>query len=997
MLWGCFKPDQPFLDRKKQKPIKYEHPKGIDRGSFFLQVPWTIANQIAQNTRLWGTQSFQDCCPIPTEPLRGDSWEEDIPLPEDPKTAVSPQFWQWVCDHPEVPVVLTEGAKKSACLLSHGYAAVGLPGIHGGYRTLTTPLSKKTIRELVPTLHCIANPGRTIYLCFDQDTKPKTQQNVQIALHNLGDLLKERGVTVKVMHWPGSAKGIDDLVVESGPDALHRAVKQAEVVDHWHWLIQKQRDQISPVNFKLNLRELSIKEGNQNLPSDLSREGTIVLVSGKGTGKTNLIAELIKDEPKVVSLGHRIALQRNVCERWELTFKNDINSKKDNGKYVKNKSQEDPYSNRIGLCIDSILAIKEEDVRGGIIVIDEFMQVLRHCVLGSTCASNGKRSALIEHFVYLLSIARQVILADADADNIGLQYIYQWRKDRSLCVIQNEYVAPNFEATFLETKKINDVYTQLIEDLKLGRKIFIATDSRGASKKLLAKIKQECPTLKGLLINSETSSNPRETAFITHPNIEAKRYDWVIATPSLGTGVSIEVEHFEQVYGIFQGIVTDADAAQALNRVRAKVPRTIWAAERGFHLPRIHESQNPRVIKRMILKRNAAQSSILRSQLGYRLSALENEDDLNRSDHILDLYCALLAQDNASHQDFKANLKARLHFEGSPVSSVHPKEHTPEFARSMRDINQIISKADALAIVQAPSLSDADALKLTHQASLTQAEKNALEKRKIQAFFCKVEILPEDVVFYSAHHVQVRQLEALLYGCEVSFARDRNEMGQQLQWGAQLLPWDLTCHELKRSVRNRLGLRQFLDPEFTWTNESTQQLSDLVKQVSRDIKLYLNLRVPENASNAWIISQLLWQVGLKVKSHTRGGRKKQVRTYYLDQDHLAKVQGILRDRMLYRLYQENQDHQQELFSVCHLPPVDLLTSDVSSDDPPSTPAYLYIKGGGRYHCETWDSGLKSFSDLKEYGEKKMDSLFSRWLENQDVKVQRFLRSSGPDF
>jgi hypothetical protein len=34
MTWGCFKPDRPYLDPKKQKPIKYEHPKSITRGRF---------------------------------------------------------------------------------------------------------------------------------------------------------------------------------------------------------------------------------------------------------------------------------------------------------------------------------------------------------------------------------------------------------------------------------------------------------------------------------------------------------------------------------------------------------------------------------------------------------------------------------------------------------------------------------------------------------------------------------------------------------------------------------------------------------------------------------------------------------------------------------------------------------------------------------------------------------------------------------------------------
>jgi hypothetical protein len=43
-------------------------------------------------------------------------------------------FWAWVIANPQVAVILTEGVKKAAALLSQGFAAIGLPGIWGGYR-----------------------------------------------------------------------------------------------------------------------------------------------------------------------------------------------------------------------------------------------------------------------------------------------------------------------------------------------------------------------------------------------------------------------------------------------------------------------------------------------------------------------------------------------------------------------------------------------------------------------------------------------------------------------------------------------------------------------------------------------------------------------------------------------------------------------------------------------------------------------------------------------
>jgi hypothetical protein len=943
MTWGCFKPDRPYLDPKKQKSIKYEHPKGTPRGTFFLNLPWRLGKQIADRSGDQARDLFLRTNPKPTAPLAGSTWEDEYRLPERRENAIDPNFWPWVSANPDIPVILTEGAKKAGCLLSHGYAAIGLPGIHGGYSTLTTPLAKETLRQLVRDLECIATPGRTVYLAFDQDTKPTTIQNVRTALRHLSALLQKRGVKVKVITWAGESKGIDDLVASEGAEALHNAFDQADPIETWSWKINQGNQLTIAPTVTLNVPELSQTQLNQAIPALDWKTGTIAIASGKGTGKTNLIAELLKDEPKVVSLGHRVALQRNTCHRWQLDFKNDLD--KIHGRYCTTQG----YTQRIGLCIDSILSIRPEDVQDGVLVIDEFMQVLRHLILGDTCAKDGKRGALIEHLTHLLSIARLVILADADANDTGINYLHQWRADRPLILVKNDHIAPSFPATFLDTKQINDVYLRLIADLQAGNRIFIATDSRAGSKKLLEKLSQDCPTLKGLLVNSETSGEPEQRAFITNPNANVHRYDWVMGTPSLGTGVSIEVDHFDVVYGIFKGILTDGDAAQALNRVRANVPRIIWAAEKGGDPTRLHTSPNPRVIQRAIRQRSSTSANLLRSQLGYKLFPMESEDDLRRSDPSIDLYCDLLAQDNASHLSFNAALKARLRHEGSHVEAITPEGHDADFAAAMRDISKLITQKDAQAIALARPLTPPEIETLKYQDSRTKEDQDALEKIAIQAFFCKSEITPENVLFYHKHHSTIRQLEALLYGCEVSIRRDKTELDAQLQWGSLLTPWDLTGHEVKRAVREKLGLSQFLSLSKTWSNEDSQEIADLARTYRKDIKTYLNLTIPEAASNNWIVAQLLHQVGLRTKAHYKGKRGEQQAIYSLEPEHFAIVAEILQQRQEFRLQKaalelQEQESQQYLEDTqpsmetvpnpAHLYPLDEAPYNSQFADPP---------------------------------------------------------------
>lgn len=86
-IWGCFKPDQPL--NRDDRVIKYEHPPKTATGLFALKVPLNIWRQIAHRAGL----KF-DAVAIN---------EQSADL----------GFWQWLIDHPEVPLCITEGAKKS--------------------------------------------------------------------------------------------------------------------------------------------------------------------------------------------------------------------------------------------------------------------------------------------------------------------------------------------------------------------------------------------------------------------------------------------------------------------------------------------------------------------------------------------------------------------------------------------------------------------------------------------------------------------------------------------------------------------------------------------------------------------------------------------------------------------------------------------------------------------------------------------------------------------
>ncbi|WP_225895881.1 DUF3854 domain-containing protein [Dendronalium phyllosphericum] len=80
-------------------------------------------------------------------------------------------FWHWVCQN-NVPIVIVEGAKNAACLLSAGYAAIAIPGVNAGYRTPSDEYGTATGKpSLIPDLKHFATSGRQVNRteAFEQD------------------------------------------------------------------------------------------------------------------------------------------------------------------------------------------------------------------------------------------------------------------------------------------------------------------------------------------------------------------------------------------------------------------------------------------------------------------------------------------------------------------------------------------------------------------------------------------------------------------------------------------------------------------------------------------------------------------------------------------------------------------------------------------------------------------------------------------------------------
>ena len=193
MEWGRFKPDNPRLCGKKNKSIKYESPPKVANRVTYFNLPAHLWDRIAAR---YGIKRYHS-------PLALRLQDKINPL----------IFWEWLQQHPEIPIIYTEGEKKAATLLSMGFAAIALPGIWGGR------VGSKHNEQLHPDLLPLAQKGRKFIILFDYETKPKTKYNIYQAILRTGEAIEKAGCHCEVASLPGQEKGVDDFVAARGKDA----------------------------------------------------------------------------------------------------------------------------------------------------------------------------------------------------------------------------------------------------------------------------------------------------------------------------------------------------------------------------------------------------------------------------------------------------------------------------------------------------------------------------------------------------------------------------------------------------------------------------------------------------------------------------------------------------------------------------------------------------------------------------------------------------------
>ena len=883
--WGPFKPDDPLIDTNKGKARKYEHPAGYETLAILLDVDRLTWEAIAHRHR------------VPITPLM-------LRLRD---RAASPHFWEWVWTY-NLPIIICEGAKKAAALLSAGYVAIALPGVWNGRKKR----HGKTPERLIPDLQHFATLGREIYFCFDYDSNPKTRQQVSHALVRTGKLFEAEDCIVKVIRLPGAEKGVDDFIVSRGAESFDQLYLDAIALSFYERYRQHRLmgcELTYPV--AVDLKQKYLLQPDRSTSSDsglpLPNTGVIALLSDMGTGKTELLKAIKQAHPqsRILNLGHRIALLRNLSTRLGTAIYSD---------HGWNMWHEQWLS----LTADSLHKLKTEGNTYDYIFLDECEQFVTHLLCSSTCKEH--RHAILQSLKHFIYSARCIVLSDAHLSNVSLLFILAMRPDPNELpfVIHNRYQNGDRRVFWYEGNDRSGIVRKIKASLFLGERVIVACDGLEFSKDLDAALQTLFPEKRIVCINSENSNESAMRSLVENINEPGKldNIDCLIYSPSVNTGVSIDTPHFDKVFGVFGGgSIAGTDCMQALSRYRLKVDWHVWVSSTpiGGYRPTSADR-----IKRNKLQENDLCGFLLKIIVGSGEKTVEDEFAWNA-------WAAIQARRNESLNNLRGDVRYLIESQGHHLTQMGKENdwETKEELKAAHDVNQQVRSRS---ICSAEKISAFEARRLESKERPTQEDGYKLERYRIETSWGKE--VDAELIELDKRGRTIRQftlLEALLE--EPSEVNQVN--GKRLHFPPALVAAkDLTEREKFHAIdwrndsvtwalRRELGLHLLINPEREFRNDDLDLVA-LEKNAQRNaliIKDFLGLTIRRNATPIQILQQLFEQIGLRLVFDRRdGARGEQVRVYCLDLMQWEVAQEVLE----YRRSKREIQAQSELESISSL-------------------------------------------------------------------------------
>ena len=890
MVWGRFKPNAPRTG-SNGKLVKYESPPKTPNRVTYFRVPLNLWSRVASR---YGIKRYHS-------PLALRLTARTQPV----------NFWSWVESHPEIPIVLAEGEKKAGSLLSQGYAAISLPGIWGGRQPKDKDPEQKLHQDLLP----LAQPGRTFIILFDYDSKQSTRKAVYKATLATGKAIEAAGASCKVALLPGPEKGVDDFITALGDSAaghLARIINNAHPLEEYIQIGNPDDDELikyAPENpicvpYLPNAREIN-----------LNQPGLIGIKSEMATGKTSLVKKYRRANPRerFLVIGHRISLVRELSQA----------SKLNTNLYLDLSQGRLDKVDTLSITVDSLHKLKTAGNKYDCIFLDEARQVMNHALAAATCKEH--RQSILMTLMYFIKSAKRVIVADAHLDDNTIDFFRGMRPaEEAPLVIKNDYRCPSRDVYYYQGGDSSAIVAKLVAAVEQGKRVMVVSDSKKTIKKLEALLAKKLAHYSGKekkviwSIHAENSGSEENQHFINNISTAVEGVDVLLASPSLCTGVDIQGDRFDEVYGVFNAVSLSAtDCLQALHRYRKSVPLHIWVAP----YPSFgYQNTNPNVIKQEMLTLNEFNGFLMGIDM-------ETGEKTPVNGWAFNAYCQVKAKHNRSLNNLRDHLHRLLARMGYKIIPVEV-EGDDDAKAELKEAKQQIDEHHVRQVATAEKLDRQQYLQLKNKANLSPTEQYQVERFRIESGYGQEvteELVKKDKG--GAYLGQLINLEAVLSPSQGEVidpnAGNKRPVPPEIvqerdKWELDNLPFlpDRQHHCAQWMMWQRLELpkileRLFAGEEYSASDPELIKLAQTANKYRDHIKTILGFWIPDNCSPTWLLGMLLGKLGLKTASRKKGRSGQQVKYYSLAVEELVFAQKVLEYRQAERIKREEKKRQRQ--------------------------------------------------------------------------------------
>lgn len=618
------------------------------------------------------------------------------------------------------------------------------------------------------------------------------------------------------------------------------------------------------------------------LPELIAQHGVTIIRSPIGTGKTEVCKTLtdLNRSNSIAYVTHLVSLISDAATRLNLEHYQDyIGQQRDTNLARLNEL---PH---LAICVNSLPKLK--DPRGFIrsvdtLIIDECEQLFRRLT-----TDIDYKNAVIGSLTYLVKRAKHVICMDAHISKVTEYVLNELRPNEEYLYILNE-LQPHTDKEVLFYNTHGELLDAANKELENGGKTFLVFNCKNKAKdfyELTSKLGHNI-----LYVSGDNSGDIAVKEFYDNPNEVSKKYDGIIASPAICTGISINNEYFTFVGGVFDhGINPAMDCVQALGRVRnSKLIHTYISPAKEL-LP-----TNSEQILKSLLELASYDDGLA--------SVNHQTGQVEINEFYQGLYCRVKAEENYSKINIKNRILELLDSDGYKISYADSTNETVSTGRFIqKTAKELGNHAYIEEIANEIDLTAEQAEKLQRKSKRTAKETAALRKYEIKEFYNisstdSKEKLIETIELDKKGRTRekVENLELALS----SESQSSEKYQEQKQAGKELVP-DRRAFAAEREFFMMLlffvGIESLESQNKTYNREDILS-SDFFKKLTTNLEKYKASKIIPYISKTALeenpirfIGKCLSVLGL---AHHRVGRNEN-NNYQIDVGRLAMMREII--------------------------------------------------------------------------------------------------------